>query len=580
MAKVVNFRVGGICWQVAAEYRDQLFDAEGLRLDEWLRAGRAQVVKNGPHRTVYRIVLPGLSCYLKHYRVADARAWLRGLVRPSQARVEHWHALAAAQRLVPTVVPLAVGEGGAGLLPGESFLITRSLEDTEPLNQFLATTLSSLAPNRRSLIRQRLARELGRMIARMHDAGMVHRDLHAGNLLVRLEAEDVPRLFVIDLHAVAFGSALTWRASRANLVILNRWFVLCAARSDRLRFWRAYCAERGPAWFQASPGMRASARDLEHRSWKSNWRFWRNRDRRCLAVNRHYRRVRQANVAGHAVADLHPSVLYPFLADPDGPFRHPGAVLLKDSRSSTVAELDLRVGADVRRVIYKRFRVTSWSDPWKALLRRSSALRSWVNGHGLRDRGLPTPRPLAVFHRRRVGLVYEGYLLTDKIPSAVDLRRCLDELCTLPPGQSFDARRRLIDQVARLVRELHRRRLSHRDLKAANVLVSGGVLSGEWSQTTTYHSPLTTHHLWLIDLVGLTCHRHLRRSRRVQNLARLHASFWQGPLLTRTDRLRFLRTYLQFNLVGRWGWKRWWHEVAAATDAKIARNLRTGRLLA
>ena len=40
----------------------------------------------------------------------------------------------------------------------------------------------------------------------------------------------------------------------------------------------------------------------------------------------------------------------------------------------------------------------------------------------------------------------------------------------------------------------------------------------------------------------------------MQNLARLHASFCQGSLLTRSDKLRFLRSYLQWGLRGKSGW--------------------------
>ena len=93
------------------------------------------------------------------------------------------------------------------------------------------------------------------------------------------------------------------------------------------------------------------------------------------------------------------AVLAPLLADPDEPFRRPGVVVLKDSPSSTVIEFDLPVGGVTRRVIYKRFAVTRWTDPWAALFRPAPALRSYVMGHGMRLRGLPTPRPLAVWHR-------------------------------------------------------------------------------------------------------------------------------------------------------------------------------------
>jgi tRNA A-37 threonylcarbamoyl transferase component Bud32 len=489
--------------------------------------------------------------------------------------MEFDRALAVAARRVPTVFPVALGERCSGSGPSDSFLITQGLEDTESLSDFIEKTLPRFEPGRQMRLRPLLATALGEFVARLHDAGIVHKDLHAANLLVRLGADDRPSLYLVDLHDVALGRALSWRASRENLVMLNRWFALRASRPDRYRFWRAYCRARqsirggwpGGARYEAGLtganrlAFAESARDLEQRTWRSNLRFWRHRDRRCLVTNRYYYRLQSEAVVGCAVRDLDPGPMANLLADPDAPFQQPGVTLLKDSRSSTVAEFDLLVGGAVRRVIYKRFRVTAWSDPWLALVRRSPALRSWINGHGLRERCLPTARPLAVFHRRRGILAYEGYLLTEKVPHAVDLHRFLTSLGD--PGQG-EARRNLhqrIEQLARLVCELHRRQVSHRDLKAGNVLVSPQAV-------------------WLIDLVGVAPYRNLCRRRRVQNLARLNASFHQNAQVTRTDKLRFLRIYLQWGLLGRVGWKKWWREVCAATDKKIAQNARNGRPLA
>jgi hypothetical protein len=357
--------------------------------------------------------------------------------------------------------------------------------------------------------------------------------------------------------------------------MLNRWFALRASRTDRYRFWRAYCGARHtlrggwPEGVSYEAGLTAAnrlafrncARDLEQRTWQSNLCFWRHRDRRCLVTNRYYYRLQSEAVAGCAVRDLDPGAMASFLADPDAPFQQPWVTLLKDSRSSTVAEFDLVVRGTVRRVIYKRFRVTAWSDPWLALLRRSPALRSWVCGHGLRERCLPTARPLAVFHRRRGFLAYEGYLLFEKILDAVDLHRYLADLAKREEPERRRTLRQRIDQVARLICDLHRRQVSHRDLKAANVLLSEEAV-------------------WLIDLVGMTSYRKLSRRRRVQNLARLHASFYRSPFLTRTDKLRFLRVYLQWGLRGPNGWKHWWRDVRLATERKIRQNARNGRPLA
>ena len=70
--------------RLAPGLRDDLLGQEGLRLKEWLAAGQAQLVKQGPHRLVYRVTLSaGQVVYVKHNLLPDARAWLRQLVRIS-----------------------------------------------------------------------------------------------------------------------------------------------------------------------------------------------------------------------------------------------------------------------------------------------------------------------------------------------------------------------------------------------------------------------------------------------------------------------------------------------------------------
>src|SRR5206468_1566795 len=143
--------------------------------------------------------------------------------------------------------------------------------DSQPLARFLE---SAPPPP----LRQLLAKALGEFLARMHQAGVVHADLHPGNLLLRLDREGRPHLYLVDLADVRVGAPLGRKACQDNLVVLNRWFALRASRTDRLRFWRAY-----------DPGARADARtprDLEERTLASNLTFWRRRDPRCLADNR------------------------------------------------------------------------------------------------------------------------------------------------------------------------------------------------------------------------------------------------------------------------------------------------------
>ena len=584
---------GDIRWWVAPGMEDQLLGPDGLRLNEWLKSGQATVVKQGPHRVVYRVALTdGQVVYIKHNLVPDFRTLLRQTVRPSKSRHELDRAFAVAAHGVSTIAPLALGERKAFLGAGDSLLVTRALEETQTLNSFLAVTLVPMPPPRRSRIRQKLATALGQFVAQLHDAGIRHNDLHAANILVQLTGDDQLRLYLIDLSAVRLGPRLDWPASRANLVLFTRWFLTRSSRSDRLRFWRAYHEKRGLGAWPRGLGPREHyvlAREIEQRALESSLAFWKNRDPRCLTSNRHFRQLRRPGVVGHVVADFDSPLLAALLTDPDEVFLTPGVRLLKDSRSSTVADLEGIINGVRRRLILKRFRVADWTDPWASLLRPSAALRSWVHGQGFRERCLPTARPLLVLHRVQGGLLREGYLLAEKIENAVDLHAFVGHLADLPPARARRLLRLALDAVARTIRHLHRCRLSHRDLKANNLLIEPDldrprspflpIDPAVLRDNIPNLLPLPASPVWFIDLVGVSLHSQLGRTHRLQNLARLHASFHQSKCLTRTDKLRFLRVYLLWNLAGRGAWKQWWRAIERATERKVARNHRRGRCL-
>lgn len=573
-------------WFLPAGLHAKLLDENGLRIAEWLVKGQATIIKKGPHRVVYRVDLDGFCFFVKHNLAPDWRAWLRQWIRPSKGRMEFERARSVAERGIGTVVALGYGEPTTRLSRGESYLLTLALEGTEPLQQFLVDHVAAKPMPQHSNLRRDLALKLGEWVADLHEAGICHNDFHAGNILVRTNRQQGIELFLVDLNAVQVSGPLSWRTSRDNLVMLNRWFSLRVSRSDRMRFWKAYTRQRFAN--KKAPGAERFdnrnllLRDLEQRTLNSNLYFWRRRDLRCLERNRYYRNVKGGDAKGHAVTDLEPQEIKALMRDPDAPFRRHGAKLLKDARSSTVTELDLTVGGELKRVIYKRFCVTRWYDALRSLFRATEAERSWVHGHGLCERALPTPRPLAVFHRKRFGMCREGYLITEKIENAQHLMEFVkDAEGQTAAERSKEVRAQLV-LVARIIREMHRRCLAHRDLKAQNVLVSSNprALSYPGNASSLGLLPHLPSSIWIIDLVGVDRHySRLRWSRRVQNLARLNVSFFESPVVSRTDRLRFLREYMQWNLHGNDHWKKLWHAIRQATVAKVERNRLRGRPL-
>ena len=95
---------------------------------------------------------------------------------------------------------------------------------------------------------------LGAQLRRMHDAGIWHRDVSIGNLLVRLE-EEGPVFFLIDLNRARLGRRLGVVRRNRDLCRLR-----ILRREDRRRLLDAYWGEGGaPAWKRASASARQNA---------------------------------------------------------------------------------------------------------------------------------------------------------------------------------------------------------------------------------------------------------------------------------------------------------------------------------
>jgi tRNA A-37 threonylcarbamoyl transferase component Bud32 len=566
------FGFGEVGWWLRAgsPWREVLLGPLGLRLDEWLAAGCVSIIKSGPHRVVYRVALPEGTLFIKHYLVPNRRAILRQWFRRGKGRNEGKRSQQLAAIGVPTIWPIALGEQRKRKFLFENYLVTPEIPDSIPLDEFVMEQLPGWPEPRRSRVRQKLARALGIMTARLHDAGFLHVDFHPGNILVRFTTPDEPELVMIDLDALRRRRRVDWKAARQNLALLNHFFWVRSSRTDRLRFLESYRRHRqGPV-----KGLRRAARQIEGatRTWAE--RLWRRWGRRCRSSNKYFEVATGEASWGVASRDLDPGEFRRLMDDPDAPFCNPAAIPLKDSRTTRVAEVTMTVRGRLTAVIYKRFNRKKWLDPILNLFRPSRAWRSWQAGQDLVSRGIPTPQNLAYLERRPHGdsrllrfLSHETYLVTVKEEPAVDLATYVNEILTSLPTDARRARiRRLTASLAALIRSLHERSLSHRDLKAANILIRTDTIEDE-------------DRLSLIDLVGVRLRHPLPWRRRVRNLARLGISLDAVPGSTQTDALRFLRLYLPWGLSPLNDWKRFWRSIERAMRAKRSRNLRRGRPL-
>lgn len=212
--------------------------------DRWLETFQPQVIKHGPHRTVYRLQIAGRSFVLKHYRIASWRSWLTNQIRRQRPRRERAAAELLRAANIPTISVTATGHPATGKSPftGDSFLLTPEIPAVTSLDEVWLDR-EKLSPAERKC----LAEQLGKLVSQLHGAGLVHRDLHPGNVLVanallksRNPEHESPALWLIDVLEVRRPFALTTRQRLQNLAELHNYFARRATPIDKSRFLRAY----------------------------------------------------------------------------------------------------------------------------------------------------------------------------------------------------------------------------------------------------------------------------------------------------------------------------------------------------
>lgn len=219
--------------------------------------------------------------------------------------------------------------------------------------------------------------------------------------------------------------------------------------------------------------------------------------------------------------------------------------------TSVVTKVDLPVEGTVGTFHLKRYRYAGWATA-KGLLGRGTfygtapEVLEFKNLAFLREKGIPAVRPIAAVSVVEKGLLRAHALLTEHVPDAPDLARRL-----ATPGDPVLAdqrlRKRVCELIGRIVHRMHTEAFAHRDLFARNVLVR----IDEDGQPA----------LFLCD-----CRRGGPPSLRWKfqdDLAALDSDL-KGRL-SRTDRLRILRTY-----AGPGDLKGWVKDLAARRERILA----------
>lgn len=526
-------------WQLDPEWPQRLGLVEA-DFGRWLANQSAQPVKVGTHRQVFRVDSGRQQLYVKRYRSRRGLARLAMLARGTPARREWRKAIELARRGIATAAAVAVGESYRGGIPGDSLLVTRGIEASRPLDDFLKTDLPDWPAAQQLGARRYLTIELARVLAGCHRAGVRHDDLHAGNILVaidRLAAAAAPTyhvssdsppplLYLIDLPEVRFGRPLRRRASLASVVMLAAGLWSQATPRERWRFWRTYLANRPELAVEDRgnlAGRRAARRQVAQQLVADVLRYqralYRSRDRRSLAENRDFKRIAGRGITWHALRGVAPHEL------------------------AATSELEERL------VLGNRWR---WF-PW----REHPARRLWRLAQGLLARGIGIQGPVAALVPSRFSGRREGALFFPKESAPTPLAELLAAAAVDPSLLDARDRRELARACGELLGSLHRwqvitPRLSLASFAVRRASVGPQLVLADW---TTARVPKLTS-------------RRAAEPSAARDLAALQAELTSQMASSRSPVSRSeLARALQAYVVARWqspgAWRDLWRKLAA-----------------
>ena len=351
---------------------------------------------------------------------------------------------------------------------------------------------------------------LAKEVKAFHDSGLFHKDLHAGNLLWNGES-----FFLTDLHRAKILRSLSshhrlWNLSQLFHSLRSQW-----GRGDQMRFIETYF-EGKPVDLQRKEAHLQKILFLMDRLQK---RQWKSRTKRCLKESTEFSVKKEKGVTTYHRRDFSVGRSKKMIKEHLSLVKERPSTLVKSS--SKIAVSLLKNGE--KRICVKQFRYPCFQGRFKERFRRSKGLKSWIAGNGLRIRGILVPEALA-FVEIRDGLgLKESFFLMGTSDSGQEMDRYI-----LKGFKNLQEKRLFIKAFAQWFSHFHKLNLYHKDMKTCNILVSKS--GGAWD----FH---------LLDLEDVRLDEKVGEKRLFKNLLQLNTSI--PKTITRTDRLRFFKEYIQ-----------------------------------
>jgi tRNA A-37 threonylcarbamoyl transferase component Bud32 len=198
-----------------------------------------QLVKRSTTTSVAVVRQSAGRLYVKRYNYQGLGYAIKDLFRSARARRAWIAANSLHMRGIPVALPVAYLERRRLGLLLDSYVLTEAKSGRN-----LRVVLNDYDRSAASVNTKRaLLNAMARLVRKMHDRGVAHRDLKAPNVIAQAGPNNVCELFIVDFDGISLGVVSRNRREK-NLARLaqERHRHRCLTRTDRLRFLKAYLA--------------------------------------------------------------------------------------------------------------------------------------------------------------------------------------------------------------------------------------------------------------------------------------------------------------------------------------------------
>ncbi|MFH1369908.1 MAG: lipopolysaccharide kinase InaA family protein [Planctomycetota bacterium] len=338
--------------------------------------------------------------YLKQFLSRSSLEFIKSVFRGSRARRAFKAELMLARNNFDVPETLAIGEYRSRFFHTKSFSATFGIEDSKPVYRFICeTTQEQLA------IRREAIQAFGRIVGRMHAKNIFHGDLRLNNVLVRREGGNY-RFFFLDNERTKKFSNLPFKRRVKNLVQVNMVPPDILGRTDRMRFFREYCAETGTGREEGKTLIAATIKKTRQRLDE------RNRTRKELKKTLRTKAGHLWIEAGNYQAMFGKSFnreteAQDFIENLERLIKT--GRILKEDGNCIVSQIRW----NDREMAVKQYVPKGLIHSLRQTIGKSHAKLDWLNGHRPKMPNTAANKPLAYIERKRSGLVWKTYFVTE-----------------------------------------------------------------------------------------------------------------------------------------------------------------------